>query len=362
LPEDLDYSQERSEEASPERRQEFRGRGEIALSQELVSIGTFFGVVLFLSLFFHKMYHKIFIYLREHFQHFHIVSTQLSAQKTLFDHWLNFLEIALPIVSIAALTATGITLIQTKMNWSWYPLKPNFLRLHPRNYFQKIFSTQLIVNLGKSFGKLIIVGIITTSLYLGEWKTFTSLSTIPLEGSLHYLMNTIKLLLWFVTVLMFAIAAIDYLYTYFQLEKKLKMTKQEVKEEFKRREVNPHVKGRIKQLQREFAYRKTIDRTKQATVLVTNPTHYSIAIFYELGMHAPKIYAKGQDFLALKMRTTAKTHEIPIIEDKSLVRNMYDKVNVGDEVPEKFYKVIAEIIRYVFKLKNKSLDLNKNTS
>jgi flagellar biosynthetic protein FlhB len=131
----------------------------------------------------------------------------------------------------------------------------------------------------------------------------------------------------------------------------MKMSKQEVKEEIKQRETDPHVKAKLRRMAREIATRKAIENTKKATVLVTNPTHYSIAIKYEVGMPAPVVLAKGVDFLALKMRETARELEIPIIENKPLARAIYASVQEGDEIPVSMYQAVSEIIKFVFQLK-----------
>ncbi len=131
----------------------------------------------------------------------------------------------------------------------------------------------------------------------------------------------------------------------------MKKTIQEVKEETKQRETDPHVKAKHRRMAREIATRKTVENTKKATVLVTNPTHYSIAIRYEVGMPAPLVVAKGVDFLALKMRETAKELEIPIIENKALARAIYAAVKEGDEIPVGMYQAVSEIIKFVFQLK-----------
>ena len=127
----------------------------------------------------------------------------------------------------------------------------------------------------------------------------------------------------------------------------MKMTKEEVKEEVKQRESDPHVKAKLRRMAREIANRKAIDNTKKATVLITNPTHYSIAVRYELGMPAPIVVAKGVDFLALKMREAAKENDIPIVENKPLARAIYASVKEGDEIPVGMYQAVSEIIKFV---------------
>ena len=156
---------------------------------------------------------------------------------------------------------------------------------------------------------------------------------------------------WSVAGILLVIAIGDYIYNFFSLEKKMKMTKQEVKDEFKKRELDPLIKSRLRKMQRDLANRKTIESTSKATVLITNPTHYSIAVYYKLGSHAPSVIAKGVDELALKMREVAKANDIPIVENKPLARTLYSIVEVDQVIPSSLYKAVSEVIRYVFKVK-----------
>jgi len=154
-----------------------------------------------------------------------------------------------------------------------------------------------------------------------------------------------------VSVVMVAIGGLDYFYNWITMERRMKMSKQELKEEYKRRELDPQVKGRQRRMARDIANRKTLENTKQATVLITNPTHYSVAVRYEIGMTTPMVVAKGIDFLALRMRETAKGQDIPIVENRPLARTLYRLVNEGQEIPEDLFTAVAEVIRYVFRLK-----------
>jgi flagellar biosynthesis protein FlhB len=156
---------------------------------------------------------------------------------------------------------------------------------------------------------------------------------------------------WFVSGFLFIIASIDYFYNYSVLEKKMKMTKQEVKDEFKQRELNPLIKGRQRRIQREMSMRQTVEATKTATVIITNPTHYSVALKYELGMESPVLVAKGIDHLALTIREVAKSFDIPLVENRPLARALYKTVEIDQNIPESLYKAVSEIIRYVFRIK-----------
>jgi flagellar biosynthetic protein FliR/FlhB len=156
-----------------------------------------------------------------------------------------------------------------------------------------------------------------------------------------------------ITIIMVTIALIDYIYQRYQHNKDLKMTKQEIKEEFKQDEGDPQIKGKIKQKQREMAMRRMMQEVPKATVVVTNPTHISVALRYEEGQEAPKVVAKGADSIALKIKEMAKENDVPIIENKPLARMMYAQVEINEEIPVDMYKAVAEILALVYKLKKK---------
>ena len=175
---------------------------------------------------------------------------------------------------------------------------------------------------------------------------------------LPYLMSTIitliKELIQSILLALFVISVLDFAYQKYMHKKDLKMTKQEVKEEYKQMEGNPEIKGKIKQKQREMASRRMMEAVPSASVIVTNPTHISIAIKYEKGKdQAPIVVAKGADIVAFKIREIAKEHDIPIIENKPLARLMYKEVEIEEEIPEKVYQEVAEVLVAVYKIKNR---------
>ena len=204
----------------------------------------------------------------------------------------------------------------------------------------------------KSTAKMFVVGVVAWLILYGEWSKVPSLLYVPFSNTWTYWGIITSQLFWGVVALMLLVAGGDYVYSFVSMERKMRMTKQEVKEELKQRESDPHVKARLRKMARDIATKKTVENTRKATVVITNPTHYSVAVRYELGMAAPLVVAKGVDFLALRMREVAKELDIPIVENKALARALYASVNEGSEVPGEMYKAIAEIIRFVFKLKN----------
>ena len=205
------------------------------------------------------------------------------------------------------------------------------------------------MELGKGLAKMGTVGLVTWLILQGEWDKLPSLMNVPMTTTWEYWGEITEYLFWAVSGLLLAVAAADFSYNLFQLEKKMKMTKQEVKEEHKRRETDPHLKGRRQRMAREMINRQMLVQTQEATAIITNPTHFSVAIKYETGMQAPIVIAKGVDFLALRIREVAKEYDIPIVENKPLARTLYKLVKVGDHIPETLYLAVSEVIKYVFK-------------
>ena len=214
---------------------------------------------------------------------------------------------------------------------------------------------------GRAFGQLIkSIAIIVILFYIGEsYFNDNFIGIIKSSNiSIDYLYPTIiKLvgdLLKKIAMAMVVIAVLDYAYQKYNHKKSLKMTKQEIKEEFKQAEGNPEIKGKIKQKQKEMARMRMMQAVPTATVIVTNPTHISIAIRYERGRdESPVVVAKGADNVAFKIREIAKEHKIPIIENKPLARLMYKEIEIDEQIPESMYKAVAEVLVAVYKMKNK---------
>ncbi len=344
--------EDKTEEATPERRDDFREKGQVANSQELSQVAALAATVAFFGWFAPQQFNTMRSVLIRNFEF--IVDFRITERNFIpfiSAVWLEILQLTLPLFAVAAIVGTFVTLLQTQFNWSWDRLQFDMSKLNPVPGFGRMFKTEAIVGLMKATAKLGAVSIVTWLILKGEWRVVPALLNVSLFRTWAYWGDITRQLLWGVVGLMLFISAADFLYTFISLENKMKMSKEEVKEEVKQRETDPHVKARLRRLARDISNRKTIENTKKATVLITNPTHYSIAVRYEVGMTAPIVVAKGVDFLALKMRETAKELEIPIIENKPVARALYAAVKEGDEIPVDMYKAVSEIIRFVFKLK-----------
>lgn len=349
-------NEDRTEEATPERRDEFREKGQIAISRDLASTVSLGALVV--SLFYawnllsrHLSAFSINIW---NFERNHLPDDSnigMIMSKTGYI----ILILVVPIFSIVAIIAMASVFAQTRINFSWQRVNFDWSRLNPASGISRMVSTQSLVELMKSIAKLCVISMIAYLVLHGAWKNIPILMLMPMNNSWQFWATLTKDLFFSVLALLLLIACADYFYQFMTLEKQLKMTKEEIKQEYKQREQDPHIKQKMKRMQRENIARSKISRTKTATVLITNPTHYSIALKYELDYPAPILVAKGVDDIALRMRAVATDEKIPIVENRILARTLYAQVEEGDEIPSKFYAAVAEIIRYVYKIKGKKL-------
>ncbi|MCX6108754.1 MAG: EscU/YscU/HrcU family type III secretion system export apparatus switch protein [Proteobacteria bacterium] len=347
---------DRTEDATAERREDFRDRGQIALSKEFTSVAILSScVVAFTSGApgFLKHLQRLFI---THFEQIAVVRIDTNnIMSFLGDTWVDILKLCLPIFLVTMVAASVVTLAQTRLSWSWERVAPDFSRLEPFSGIVRMFSTQAWVEVLKSFAKLCAVATVAYLILRSEWIKVPELMAYPMRSTWVYWGGITKLLFWSVAGFLLIISGVDYFWNFVSLEKQMRMTKQEVKEDFKNREGDQRTKGKMRNMMRELGSKKIVAKTKTATVLITNPTHYSIALRYNPGDKVPILVAKGMDFIALRMREIARDEKIPIVENVPLARELYATVKEGQEIPDTLYKVVAEIIRYVFALKGKKI-------
>lgn len=347
---------DKTEEATPEKREEARDQGQVVLSRELTSVAVLAATCAFATAMAPRFVKNLERMLVTNFQG---IAIRRIDRGNLLDFlsrtWLETLWVVLPIFAVTLVVSLLLTFGQTRLLWSWERLKPDFSRLDPLQGLKRMMNSQALMELFKGAAKMTAIGLVAYLILKSEWRKVPELMNYSLQATWIYWGTITKSMFWSVSMLLLVIGGFDYLFNFLSFERSLKMSKQDIKEEYKRREVDPHLKGRMRRMQRDIVNRKVLTKTKDATVILTNPTHYSVALRYEPGMPAPILIAKGIDFLALQMREVAKEHKIPIIENRPLARELYATVKEGQEIPDKLYKVVAEIIRYVFKLKGKTI-------
>jgi flagellar biosynthetic protein FlhB len=258
--------------------------------------------------------------------------------------------IALPMV-ILILAALAGTMIQHRLVWSADSLKPKLSKISPLAGLKRQFSAQALANLAKGLVKIIVLGAVMLALLWPQRYRLEGLVQTDILGMLLLTRSLALNVLGAVVAVLFIVAAADYLFQYRQWYERQKMSVQEMKEEFKQTEGDPLVKGKIKQLRQARARRRIIANVPKASVVITNPTHFAVALQYERGMEAPVCVAKGVDALALKIREVAGEHSIPIVENPPLARALHATVEIDQEIPPEHYKAVAEVIGYVMKLR-----------
>jgi flagellar biosynthetic protein FlhB len=230
-------------------------------------------------------------------------------------------------------------------------LTPKFSKISPAAGFKRMFGTQAWVNFGKGLLKLLLVGTVLTMLMWPRRTEMEGLISTDPVALLPYTRSLSLSMFGYVVAIMAIIAAADYLFMYAQWMQRQRMSLQELKEEYKQSEGDPIVKGKIRQLRAQRARQRMMQDVPKASVIITNPTHYAIALQYDQGMGAPVCVAKGMDNIALKIREIAGQHDIPIMENPPLARALHATVDVGQEIPPDHYKAVAEIIGIVMKLR-----------
>jgi len=349
---------EQTEKPTPKRRQEARKRGQVPRSQELAGSVIFFVATFVLYAFFTHAVTGIEASVRGAFAH---VGTQ--EDPTVRSVWLLFVAAMAP-VAVVLLAVFAVALVfgivanvaQFGFLFSFASVKPSFSKLNPIAGFGKFFSKQIAVNLAKQIFKL---GAVIVILYQTVVHNLGFLAAVgqATPGTFVVIVgNVIFSFAWKFGLFLVVIGLLDYVWMRYQLEESLKMSKQEVKDEWRQSEGNPEAKGALKKRQREFARKRMMAAVPRATVVVTNPTHYAVALEWnELDMEAPVVTAKGTDLLAKRIRQIAQEHNVPIMENPPLARTLYERVELDQAIPPNLYAAVAQVIAFVFKLKRKTI-------
>lgn len=344
---------EKTEEASPKRLEKAREEGDVPRSRELAACAVLFAAGLSLMMLQQPLNTALKDSLRSGLQFdrtmaFDPVSLLMKSSHTVMDLLIAFAPLALILlaVAIASPVLVGGWVFSNKA------YMPQFGRLNPLRGIGNMFSKNALAELIKSIGKAFVVSAVAYWVVSSDMEPIMSLSNMPIEAGISEVSDLmITGFLTIVAALIF-IAALDVPYQLYHYAEKHKMTKEEVKQESKESEGNPEIKGKIRQQQREMARRRMMSKIPTADVVITNPTHYAVAVKYqEQGMSAPIVVAKGADAVALKIREIAKEHKIVTLESPKLARALYAHTELDQEIPEALYAAVAEVLAYVFQLR-----------
>jgi len=350
------FAGEKTEKATPKKRQDARKKGQVLKSQD-VTAGVLLLITFFFLLFFAPfMFDGVKGFLLQALNRNLLIET-LNEDTVMYMYVESLKEMAiitLPIMLVAMIAGIGANFFQFGLLFTTETLKFDLKKMDPIKGIKKIISVRAIVNLVKSLLKVTLIGAVTTIViivYLEDVLSLALHSPGQILATVAYLSAIMGIA---ASLMLVVIALFDYLYERFEYEKQLKMSKQDIKDEYKNAEGDPLIKSKIKQRQREMAMRRMMQEIPSADVVITNPTHYAIALKYdEDEMDAPRVVAKGTDFVAQKIKMIAKEHDVIMVENRPLARAMYDQVEIGQAVPEEFFKAVAEVLAYVYRIKRK---------
>lgn len=349
------FAGEKTEKATPKKRQDARKKGQIAKSQDVsAALILFFVFLLFLftgGLLKEQMLAIITTTLNEYMLW---DITEANIHKMFIDYTIRALYFVAPIMVTVAVIGIASNFMQFGFLFSTETIQFKLDKLNPITGAKRIFSMRAIVELFKSILKISIVG---TGAFAILWMNFDQvlvLSQKSVGASLALISKVTVQMGLVVSILLIILSVFDYAYQRYEHEKSLRMSKQDIKDEYKNMEGDPKIKSKIKEKQRQMAMQRMMQEIPKADVVITNPTHYAVVLKYdESKADAPIVVAKGVDYLALKIKQIAKNHDIITIENRPLARALYAQTEIGDVIPEQFFKAVAEILAYVYRLKRK---------
>ncbi len=347
---------DKTEEATPRRKQEARKKGQVPRSTELNSVLVLLALFVILNFFGRWFYKELINYVEQYLSPGEL-NTELSDSNLgdlLIRHGTMFLRLFLPLGLGALLTGLVINFIQVGAMFTLEPLKPKFSKLNPIAGLQRLFSARGFVELAKSIIKLAIVAYFAYSTIREHLFLFLDMvRQTPFDVAMA-VWRIIYQVAVKICVFLLVLAILDYLYQRWEFRKSLRMTKREVKDEYKQTEGNPQIKNKIRQRQREIAMRRMMQDVPKADVVITNPTHLAIALRYDSSkMAAPVVVAKGEGFIAQKIKEIAAANDVVLVENKPLAQAIYKTVDIGEAIPANLFQAVAEVLAYVYRLKRK---------
>jgi len=347
---------QKTEPATPKKKSDARKKGDVAKSKEISSVAVLFAALATLYYSSNHMLGNIM----------DITATKLMEAGTLEVTTVNMhhllIEMVVKMGLITFPVALGVFALAIASNvaqvgflTSSEALAPKFDKLNPINGLKNLVSLRSLVELFKSVSKIAIVSIVVYYSIRAEIDNVPTLMYLSALEITLFIGRVSFFILLKTAGILFVLAVIDYVYQRWEYEKKLRMTKQEVRDESKQSEGDPKIKARIRSLQREWARQRMMSEVQNADVVITNPTHFAVALKYKKEeMYAPVVIAKGRNYVALRIKELAGEAGVPIVENKPLARALYKSIDVGMEIPPDMYKAVAEVLAYVFKLNRKT--------
>ena len=344
---------DKTEEPTAKKRSDARKKGQVARSQELNTAFVLLMGFLVLRILWQYIYENIAEYTIYIYSHLAQSTTTEGITEIFIGIMILLAKTVMPIMFSIMIIGLAVNLYQVGFMFSTERLEIKLENLNPINGFGRIFSKRSLVELFKSIFKIIVIGYFLYLYLKDQIPLVPQFIFFDLPQSLATAADIIFTMAFQVVGVIMVMAAADYAYQKWQTTQDLKMSKQEVKDEYKQTEGDPQIKGKIKQKQRQMAMQRMMSEVPKADVIVTNPTHLAIALKYSKGMVAPLVVAKGQDIVAERIKQIARENHVMIVENKPVARALYQAVEVGGVVPAELYQAVAEILAYVYRIKHR---------
>lgn len=342
--------QEKTEKPTSKRRNDARKEGNVFQSKDITTVILLLGVFWMIRLMMPYIYKNIRSYMEWMLEGVGRDPQELLSSQLFSVTVVTFLKCALPLLLTALVLGILAHGTQTRFNVSFQVVKPKFGKLNPFTGIKKLFALKNVIELVKNLFKTTLLLILLYNLIKGDLVPVARMIDMQPQVSAAYMLNMAFDLVVKVSMAFGIVAFFDFLYQRWEYERDLKMTKQEVKDEFKQTEGNPEIKGRIRRIQRQMALSRMMQKVPQADVIVRNPTHYAVALKYDPSHHgAPVVLAKGQDELALRIVRVGEENGVYITENKPLARALYASCELDREIPAEFYGAVAEILLYLYR-------------
>ncbi|WP_455715734.1 flagellar biosynthesis protein FlhB [Anaerosporobacter sp.] len=353
-----DEGGEKTEEATPKKLDKARDEGQVAKSQELNTAVMLLALFLSLKIFIGTIGDKFIEAFQKSFESITLIvkdDMSMNSILSLLGYALrSILLISLPIFLIGIVAGILVNIVQIKWKVTSKPLKPTLSKLNPINGFKRMFSKEKLVELLFSVLKIILIGVLVYSTLKDQWKLLFNLYDFTLFQAIGVIGDMVISLGLKISYMFLIIGFADLFYQKRKFKKDMMMSKQEIKDEWKNAEGDPQVKGKIKSKMQEASRRRMMNAIPNADVVITNPTHFAVALQYDReSSSAPMVVAKGADYMAQKIKDIARENKVEIVENKPLARMLYFNVEIDQEIPQELYQMVAEILAYVYRVKNK---------
>ncbi|MEI6512034.1 MAG: flagellar biosynthesis protein FlhB [bacterium] len=346
--------EEKTEQATQKRRQDARKKGQVCKSTELSSALDFLAFAILVPAMSMTLSSSFCQTMTEGLRN--IADTSFTPNdiiRHIYTSALPAIKGWLPLIGFTALVGVASNLLQVGFLFSLQPIKPDLSRIDPLKGFQRLFSTRAVADMLKAIFKTLIIGGIAWQTLQSEWLSIIQTGLMPATHGFAVVGHVLYLIALRVGFLWLVLASADYFYQRWMYEKNMRMTKDEVRREMKEQEASPFVKGKLKQRQRQLSRNRMIQDVRKADVIVTNPITYAVALRYDSSsMRSPKVLAKGRLKVAQRIREEALRHNVPIIPNPPLARELYASVEIGEEVPTTLFQAVAELLAYVYTLRN----------